>query len=88
MPCSWQSISPENAYLGLAPLRPGREIHGDFDSLEGVFSERYLTLKGQGVFSMVRPSETDRTLLRLASDLFAVMLKVLGLNLRRAADAW
>ena len=41
-----------------------------FESLEGSFFERYLTRKGQGVFSMVKPSETDRTLERLATDLF------------------
>jgi hypothetical protein len=41
-----------------------------FESLDGSFSERYLTRKGQGVFSMVKPSETDRTLQRLATDLF------------------
>src|SRR4030067_2665359 len=28
-----------------------------FESLDGSFSERYLTRRGQGVFSMVRPSE-------------------------------
>src|SRR4030067_126013 len=41
-----------------------------FESLDGFFSERYLPRKGQGVFSMVKPSETDRTLQRLATDLF------------------
>src|SRR3990172_3063324 len=49
-----------------------------FESLDGSFSERYLTRKGQGVFSMVKPSETDRTLSRLATDLFDL--------LRRFAD--
>lgn len=49
-----------------------------FESLDGSFSERYLTRKGQGVFSMARPSDTDRTLERLASDLFDL--------LRRFAD--
>ena len=33
-----------------------------FESLEGSFFERYLTRKGQGVFPMVKPSGTDRTL--------------------------
>src|SRR4030065_508540 len=32
-----------------------------FESLDGFFSERYLTSKGQGVFLMVKPSEADRT---------------------------
>jgi hypothetical protein len=49
-----------------------------FESLNGFFSERYLTRKGQGVFSMVKPSETDRTLSGLASDLIDL--------LRRFAD--
>jgi hypothetical protein len=49
-----------------------------FESLDGFFSERYLTRKGQGVFSMVKPSETDRTLSGLATDLFDL--------LRRFAD--
>src|SRR4030065_610286 len=49
-----------------------------FESLDGSFSERYLTRKGQGVFSMVKPSETDRTLERLATDIFDL--------LRRFAD--
>src|SRR4030066_1057558 len=44
-----------------------------FTLLAGSFSERYLTRKGQGVFSMVKPSETDRTLSRLASDLFDLL---------------
>ena len=41
-----------------------------FESLDGFFSERYLTRRGQGVFSMVKPSQTDRTLEQLATDLF------------------
>jgi hypothetical protein len=49
-----------------------------FESLDGSFSDRYLTRTGQGVFSMARPSGTDRTLERLAYDLFYL--------LRRFAD--
>lgn len=44
-----------------------------FKALDGSFSERYLARKGQGVFSMVKPSETDRTLQRLATDLFDLL---------------
>src|SRR4030066_304976 len=49
-----------------------------FESLDGSFSERYLTRKGQGVFSMVKPSETDRTLQRLATDLFDLVRRFAG----------
>jgi len=49
-----------------------------FESLEGFFSERYLTRPGQGVFSMVKPSQTDRTLEKLANDLFDLVRRFAG----------
>ncbi|MBI5576364.1 MAG: transposase [Deltaproteobacteria bacterium] len=43
-----------------------------FAALDPSFGERYLTPKGQAVFSMVKPSESDRTLSRVAEDLFVL----------------
>jgi hypothetical protein len=48
-----------------------RRHHKDlFESLPASFAERYLSRKGQGVFSMVKPSQADRTLGQLGADLF------------------
>jgi hypothetical protein len=47
-----------------------RHHRGLFESLDGSFSERYLTRKGQGVFSMPKPSESEKTLEKVAFDLF------------------
>jgi hypothetical protein len=41
-----------------------------FESLDGSFSDRYLTRKGQGFFSMPKPSESEKTLEKVALDLF------------------
>jgi hypothetical protein len=49
-----------------------------FESLPSSFDERYLTRKGQGVFSMVRPSETHKTLEELAADLFDLVRRFAG----------
>lgn len=49
-----------------------------FDSLPASYPERYLTRKGQGVFSMVKPSQTDKTLERLGSDLFDLVRRFAG----------
>ncbi len=43
-----------------------------FATLDPSFGERYLSPKGQAVFSMVRPSESDRTLSRVTEDLFVL----------------
>jgi hypothetical protein len=47
-----------------------RHHRGLFESLDGSFSDRYLTRKGQGVFSMPKPSESEKTLEKVAFDLF------------------
>jgi len=44
-----------------------------FSSLEPSFSERYLTKKGQGVFAMVKPSESAKTLELVGGDLFLLV---------------
>src|SRR3990172_2654945 len=49
-----------------------------FESLDGFFSERYLTRKGQGVFSMVKPSESEKTLEKVAFDLFDLVRRFSG----------
>jgi len=43
-----------------------------FATLDPSFGERYLSPKGQAVFSMVKPSETERTMTRVAEDLFVL----------------
>lgn len=43
-----------------------------FATLDPSFGERYLSPKGQAVFSMVKPSESDRTLSRVTEDLFVL----------------
>ena len=43
-----------------------------FATLDPSFGEKYLSPRGQAVFSMVRPSESDRTLSRVAEDLFVL----------------
>jgi len=49
-----------------------------FESLDGSFSERYLTRKGQGVFSMPKPSESEKTLEKVALDLFDLVRRFAG----------
>jgi hypothetical protein len=41
-----------------------------FEALEKELTDRYLSKQGEGVFSMVKPSESMRTLERLGADLF------------------
>ena len=43
-----------------------------FATLDPSFGERYLSPKGQAVFSMVKPSESDRTLSQVTEDLFVL----------------
>jgi hypothetical protein len=43
-----------------------------FVTLDPSFGERYLSPRGQAVFSMVRPSESDRTLSQVTEDLFVL----------------
>jgi len=49
-----------------------------FESLDGSFSDRYLTRKGQGVFSMPKPSESEKTLEKVAFDLFDLVRSFAG----------
>lgn len=49
-----------------------------FESLPSSFAERYLSRKGQGVFSMVRPSETHKTVEDLAADLLDLVRRFAG----------
>ena len=49
-----------------------------FESLDGSFSDRYLTRKGQGVFSMPKPSESEKTLEKVAFDLFDLVRRFAG----------
>lgn len=49
-----------------------------FESLDGSFSDRYLTRKGQGVFSMPKPSESEKTLEKVAFDLFDLARRFAG----------
>jgi len=44
-----------------------------FATLDPSFGERYLSPKGQAVFSMVKPSESDRTLSKVTEDLFVLV---------------
>jgi len=44
-----------------------------FATLDTSFGERYLSSKGQSVFSMVKPSESDRTLSQVTEDLFVLV---------------
>ena len=56
-----------------------RRHHRDlFESLGISYARRYLTREGQGAFSMVRPSESDRTLEQVASDLFDLVRRFAG----------
>jgi hypothetical protein len=56
-----------------------RRHHRDmFESLDVSYARRYLTREGQGAFSMVRPSESDRTLEKVASDLFDLVHRFAG----------
>ena len=41
-----------------------------FDNLDETIAERYLSKKSQTVFSMVKPSESEKTLKRVSADLF------------------
>jgi len=56
-----------------------RRHHKDlFESLPDSFPKRYLTKEGQGVFSMVRPSESEKTLDQVARDLFDLVRRFAG----------
>lgn len=47
-----------------------RHHKGMFHALDKELADRYMTKKGESVFSMVKPSESSRTLETLANDLF------------------
>lgn len=47
-----------------------RHHKGMFDALDRELTDRYMTKKGESAFSMVKPSESSRTLETLANDLF------------------
>jgi hypothetical protein len=56
-----------------------RRHHRDlFESLDISYPRRYLTREGQGAFSMVRPSESDRTQEQVASDVFDLVRRFAG----------
>ena len=44
-----------------------------FDTIEGELTERYLTEKAMGCFSLVKPSETAKTLETVSRDLFSLV---------------
>ena len=47
-----------------------RHHKGLFDALDKELTDRYMTKRGESAFSMVKPSESSRTLETLANDLF------------------
>jgi hypothetical protein len=47
-----------------------RHHKGLYNSLPGELTDRYMTRRGESAFSMVKPSESSRTLETLANDLF------------------
>ena len=47
-----------------------RHHKGLFDALDKELADRYMTKRGESAFSMVKPSESSRTLETLANDLF------------------
>ena len=49
-----------------------------YDSLDKVITDRYMTKQGESVFSMVKPSESIKTLAILADDVFALVERFRG----------
>ena len=49
-----------------------------YDSLDKVIADRYMTEQGEAVFSMVKPSESAKTLATLADDVFTLVERFTG----------
>ena len=49
-----------------------------YDSLDKVIADRYMTKQGEAVFSMVKPSESAKTLATLADDVFTLVERFTG----------
>lgn len=49
-----------------------------YDALDQVLADRYMTKKGESVFSMVRPSESTKTLAALADDVYTLAERFRG----------
>ena len=49
-----------------------------YDSLDKVIADRYMTKQGEAVFSMVKPSESTKTLATLADDVFTLVERFTG----------
>lgn len=55
-----------------------RHHKGLFDALDKDLADRYMTRRGESTFSMVKPSESSRTLEALANDLFYLVDRFRG----------
>jgi hypothetical protein len=49
-----------------------------YDALDQVLADRYMTKKGESVFSLVKPSESTKTLAALADDVFTLVERFRG----------
>jgi len=49
-----------------------------YEALDKAFPDRYMTRQGEGVFSMVKPSESTKTLSALAEDVFTLVERFAG----------
>ncbi len=49
-----------------------------YETLDKALSNRYMTKQGEAVFSMVKPSESTKTLARLAEDVFTLVERFTG----------
>lgn len=49
-----------------------------YDALDQILADRYMTKKGESVFSMVKPSESAKTLAALADDVFTLVERFAG----------
>ncbi len=49
-----------------------------YESLDKVLADRYMTKQGEAVFSMVKPSESTKTLATLADDVFTMVERFTG----------
>jgi hypothetical protein len=55
-----------------------RHHKGLYEALDKTLCDRYMTKQGEGVFSMVKPSESMKTLASLADDLFTLVERFTG----------
>ena len=55
-----------------------RHHKGLYDALDQSLADRYTTKKGESVFSMVKPSESEKTLSALADDTFTLVERFRG----------